>query len=178
MLGPVAAGASGAWIEATARAAAGLAAGRAVGAVASAPVASLVKEGMAMLFLGRLKMIAAGLLFTGTLAGLAGVVWLRASPQEARPPAAKAEAARPAPPPVTKAGPRIKGLVVDEGRQPVAGARVRSLDANRPYTAITGADGTFDLPNDFPKSLRTHHYRDCRRRCAARDVPVRAPGGT
>src|SRR5262249_6172924 len=80
-LGPVAGEVSQAWIEATARAAAGLAAGRAVGVVASAPVAALVQGGMAVMFVGQLKVIAAGLLFTGALAGLAGVGWRLAARQ-------------------------------------------------------------------------------------------------
>ena len=152
LLGPVAGGASEAWIEATARAAAGLAAGRTVGAVASAPVASLVKSGMTILFVGRLKVIAAGLFFAGTLAGLAGFGWLRTQ-QEARPPVTQSRAIPPKPTPAARPGPRIKGLVVDEGRQPVAGARIRSLGARQPHTVITGTDGTFDLPNDNPKLL-------------------------
>ncbi len=155
LLGPVAGRASEAWIEATARAAAGLAAGRAVGAVASAPVASLVKGVMVMMFVGRLKVVAAGLFVSGSLAGLAGVGWLWSAWQEAPPPAAEAqvEGVRPAPPPVAKAGPRIKGLVVDEGRQPVAGARVWSLESSPRQIVITGADGTFDLPDDRPEVL-------------------------
>ncbi len=155
LLGPVAGRASEAWIEATARAAAGLAAGRAVGAVASAPVASLVKGAMVMMFVGRLKVVAAGLLLSGTLAGLAGVGWLWSARQEVPPPVAEVQVAQtaPSPPPVAKAGRRIQGLVVDEGRQPVAGARVWSLESFPPQIVITGADGTFDFPNDRPGVL-------------------------
>jgi hypothetical protein len=133
--------------KATARAAAGLAAGRAVGAVASTPVAAMVRGGMAVLFAGRLKVIAAGLLFTGTFAGLAVLGWLQAARQETRPPAAAAPRARSAPPLAARVEP-IKGLVVDEGRQPVAGARVWSLDSVRRQVATTGADGMFELPLD------------------------------
>ena len=155
LLVPVAGRATEAWIEATARAAAGLAAGRAVGAVASAPVASLAKAAMTMMFVGRLKVLAMGLLVAGSVAGLAGVALLWMARQEVRPPAAEVKGDRPAPPPVAvaKAGPRIKGLVVDEGRQPVAGARVWSLESSPRQIVITGADGTFDLPNDQPNSL-------------------------
>ncbi len=40
--------------------------------------------------------------------------------------------------------------MVDEGRQPVAGARVRSLDSVPRQVVITGADGTFELPPERP----------------------------
>ncbi len=157
LLGPVTGRASEAWIEATAKAAAGLAAGRAVGAVASAPVASLVKGATAMMFVGRLKAVAAGLLLSGTVAGLAGVGWLWSARQQAPLPAAgpqvKGVRHDPAPAPVGKAGSRLKGVVVDEGRQPVAGARVRSLYTASRQTATTGADGTFDLPNEMRNAL-------------------------
>ncbi len=85
MLGPAVEAASEAWIEATARAAAGLAAGRAVGAAASAPVAALVQSGVAMMFVGRLKVIAVGVLVVRTFAGLAGVGWWSAARQDVRP---------------------------------------------------------------------------------------------
>jgi RNA polymerase sigma factor (sigma-70 family) len=155
VLGSAAGEASGAWIEATARAAAGLAAGRSITAVASASVASLVKTGSATLLLGRLKMLATGLLLAGTLGGLAGVGWLLRAGQEDPPvPAvARIQADRPAAAPTLRDRMRIRGLVVDEGRQPVAGARVRAIQADRPETAITAADGTFEMPVDGPNWL-------------------------
>ena len=50
-----------------------------------------------------------------------------------------------------KAGPWIKGLVVDSSGRPVAGARVTSLWTVNAKAATTKADGTFILANEEPR---------------------------
>ncbi len=177
---PVAGGASGAWIEATARAAAGLAAGRAIGAVASAPVASLVNGGMAMIFVGRLKVITAGLLLTGTLAGLAGVGWMQAARPATRPPAPVAEATdnhQPAPrrPSWPGRGSRASWSTRGASRSPApgpgAGLHRTPLRDHGPRRHVRSPERQTEFPG-------TSHHRIGRRRCAARDVPVPAAGGS
>jgi RNA polymerase sigma factor (sigma-70 family) len=148
--GPVAEAASEGWIEVTVRAAAGLAAGRAVAAVASAPVAALVGGAMAAMLVARVKAAAAGLFFAGILVALAGVGVLLAARPRVGPPAAPARGDRSAPP-VVQVGPWIKGIVVDETGKPVAGARVSSLWAFQSKSVTTKSDGTFALPTDEPR---------------------------
>ena len=180
LLGPVAEAASEAWIEATVRAAAGLAAGRAVGAVASAPVAALVKGAMAMMLAGRLKVVAAGAppRRNPRRAGrrrLAAVGAARGPAARGRGPGRGCPArARP----VAKAGPWIKGIVVDE-RTP-AGRRRTGLVAwtpphvrpRRPApTARSSSRPTSRGPGTIASSRRPTAVR-------ARDLPVRRTGGT
>ncbi len=149
--GPVAEAASESWIDATVRAAAGLAAGRAVGVVASTPVAALVKGTMAAMRLARLKAIASGVVIAATLAALGGAgAWLAVG-RQAEPPATKAKGARSAPPAFAGDGRWIKGIVVDEAGKPVAGARVAPLWMLPTRTAISAADGTFVVLHDDPR---------------------------
>ena len=58
---------SEAWLEATVRAAAGLAAGREIAAVASATVAALTQGVLTMMFVGRLKIVAAVVMAAGAV---------------------------------------------------------------------------------------------------------------
>jgi hypothetical protein len=134
------------WIEAT-----GLAAGRAVGAVASAPVAALVKGTMAAMLVARVKAVAAGVFIAASLATPGGVGAQFAARPRVGPPAPQTGGDRSAPPPVVQLGPWIKGIVVDETGRPVAGARVSSLWAFQPKSVTTKGDGTFALPTDEPR---------------------------
>jgi protocatechuate 3,4-dioxygenase beta subunit len=87
------------------------------------------------------------------LVGLGGIgAWLAAGWQ-ARPTAAQARSARPAPLNLIGEARWIKGIVVDEGGKPVAGARVSSLWSFRPQPVITNPDGTFVIPTDEPRRL-------------------------
>ncbi len=148
--GPVAEATSGSWIDATVRAAAGLAAGRPVGAVASATVAALVNGAMAMTFSGRLKAVTTGVFVAGALAGLAGASALLAARLRVGPTVPQARGDRSSPPPVTRLGPLIKGIVVDERGNPVAGARVSPEWAVPPRWVISDADGSFVLARNEP----------------------------
>ena len=153
-LGSPAEAASPAWIEATVRAAAGLAAGRSAAAVASVPVAAMVQDAVSRAFAARLIGIVAAFLVCGAgFAALAGLfVWMSdttptgwSEPQPGDAPSA--------PPIATPLGPWIKGIVVDERGRPVPGAQVASLWSIRAKAVMSGADGTFALPTDEPRRL-------------------------
>ena len=150
-IGSVAEAASSAWIEATVEAAVGLAAGKSVATVASAPVAAwLVKGTTAMMLVARLMAVAAGVVFAGTLvAATAGALF--AARQQAQPVESKSSGARSGPPPVGKPEPWIRGIVVDEQGRRVAGASVSSMWTVAPKPVMSRADGTFVLPSNEPR---------------------------
>ncbi len=148
-MGPAVEAASEAWIEATVRAAAGLAAGRAVGAVASAPVAALAQAVLTGSLLVRLSILAACCL----VAASAGVLAFLGGRQQAQPTAVVSKGEQDTPSPVTRRGPWIKGIVVDERGRPVADARVASLWAVQARPVTSKVDGTFSLPTDEPRRL-------------------------
>src|SRR6202011_5078060 len=97
---------------------AGIAAGKAAAAVASAPVATLTEGVVRMMVMGKLRSIAVGVLGVAVLS--AAAVALAATRQE-RP---KAEVTRDAPARPERRGTRLEGVVVDEAGKPVAGAEV------------------------------------------------------
>ncbi len=148
-MGPAVEAASEAWIEATVRAAAGLAAGRAVGAVASAPVAALAQAVLTGSLLVRFSILAACVL----VAASAGVLAFLGGRQQAQPTAVASKGEQDTPPPMTRLGPWIKGIVVDDRGRPVADARVASLWAVQATPVTSKADGTFSLPTDEPRRL-------------------------
>ena len=121
--------ASDAWLEATVRAAAGLAAGQQTAAVASATVAALTQGGLTMMFIGRLKIAAAAVMAAGVVAvALAGTGAAIATRRQAEPSTQKAEAGQ---------------ARVESGSQenrPPNFCRDRSLDqgAGRRYVGPTG----------------------------------------
>jgi len=156
--GFAAAAVSEVWLEATVRAASGLASGQATAAVASAAVTALMQGVLTMMLIGRLKTIAAGALLV-VLFGAGAVIAARRQAEpateksETRQVAAKIEIDKPVAPPVTRIGPWIKGVVVDLSGKPVGGAQVSSHWTFKPKPVTTKADGTFVIPNDEPRLL-------------------------
>ncbi len=151
---PAVEAASEAWIDATARAAAGVAAGRSVVAVASARVVSLVKGAKAALILSRLKPIALIVLAALVVAGgLLGAFAPRRTTSPPQPDPPQTQAAKDTPSTAARRGPLLKGIVVDEQGHPVAGARVSPLGAFSPRSATSNADGTFVVERYGPGSM-------------------------
>ncbi len=144
--------ASEAWLEATVRAASGLAAGKEVGAVASATVAVLTQGTLTMMFIGRLKIAAAGLMAAAVVvvalveAGSVIAGMRQTVPARTRLEVGKAPDAAPA-----RVGPWIRGLVVDTTGWAVGGARVTSLWTLESPVVTSKEDGTFTIPNDEPR---------------------------
>ena len=144
--------ASEAWLEATVRAASGLAAGKELGAVASAAVAVLTQGTLSMMFIGRLKIAAAGVMAAAVLVVAfveAGSVI--AAMRQTEPARARLEAGSAADAASARVGPWIRGLVVDTTGRPVGGARVTSLWTLESPVVTSKADGTFAIPNDEPR---------------------------
>jgi Carboxypeptidase regulatory-like domain len=140
------------WLEATVRAATGVAAGRTTAVVASAAVAALTKGVLTMMLLGRLRTIALGTMAACTvisaMVGIGTTVAARWNTESAAPTAQGGQSIDPT---LTKAGRWIKGVVVDVSGKPVLGARVSSHWKFNPVAVTTKADGTFVLANDEPR---------------------------
>jgi RNA polymerase sigma factor (sigma-70 family) len=139
--------ASEAWIDATVRAASGLAAGQEVAAVASATVAVLTQGMLTMMFISRLKIAVAGVMAAAAILALAGAGGVLAARRQAAPVSAKARFGNPPNAPPARIGAWIRGVVVDSSRKPVGGARVSSLWAINSQFTTTKSDGTFSIPN-------------------------------
>ncbi len=95
----------------------------------------------------RMKTMATAVLIAMTLAGAGNPP--ATGPQD-RPPSAKDKAAPSDPPRPARVGSLIKGLVVDEQRRPVAGARVSPMWAVPPRSTTSRADGSFVLERQDP----------------------------
>jgi RNA polymerase sigma factor (sigma-70 family) len=152
-----------AWLDATVRAAAELAAGRQTAAVASATVAALTQGVLTVMFIGRLKIAAATVMAAGAvmvaLAGMGAAIALR---RQAESPTQKAEPGQAVSgaedkkggsPPFAGIGPWIKGVVVDISGRPIAGAQVRSLWMVDSPIVTTKTDGTFVIATNEPRML-------------------------
>jgi RNA polymerase sigma factor (sigma-70 family) len=144
--------ASEAWLEATVRAASGLAAGKEVGAVASAAVAILTQGTLTMMFIGRLKIAAAGMTAAAAVVvGCVGAGSVIAALRQTVPARARIEVGKAADVAPARVGPWIRGMVVDTSGRPVGGARVTSLWTLESPVVISKADGTFAIPSDEPR---------------------------
>ncbi len=151
------------WLEATVRAASGLAAGQEIAALASTAVAVLTQGTLSMMLIGRLKIAATGLIVSATvIVGLIGAGSAIAARRQAAAPlrsiqagqaAGKLDVGKGADKYAARIGPWIKGVVVDPNGAPVGGARVRSLWTIQGQDVTTKADGTFAIPNDEPRLL-------------------------
>jgi protocatechuate 3,4-dioxygenase beta subunit len=159
--GSAAAAISSGWIDATARAATRLAAGEAVAAVASAPVATLTRGVLTTMFFAPWKLVlvgalAAGLAATGALAFLRAADEAREMSKDRVPEPAPRVALRPkeAPAPAPAKSITVRGRVLDPDGAPKAGAKVwlayQSVDWTAPTSesrvrATAGADGRFEF---------------------------------
>jgi RNA polymerase sigma factor (sigma-70 family) len=150
---------SEAWLDATVRAASGLAAGQEIAVVASTTVTVLTQGVLTMMFIGRLKIAAGGLVAAAAVAvtfiGAGSAIAARR--QSAQAPAkigagqsvAKTDVGKAANAPSVRIGPWIKGVVVaDTSGKPVGGAQVTSLWTSQPGFVSTKTDGTFAVPNE------------------------------
>ena len=139
---------SEAWLETTVRAAAGLAAGQEIAAVASAGVSTLACGVSTMMVTGRLKIATVGVMAAAALmmalAGVSGAVAARRSTASIAEPRIGQVAEAPA----ANIGPWIKGIVVDTAGGPVGGARVSALRGAEPRFVLSKADGTFAIATD------------------------------
>jgi RNA polymerase sigma factor (sigma-70 family) len=144
--------ASEAWLEATVRAASGLAAGQEIAAVASSGVTVLTQGVLTMMLIGRLKLAAAGVTAAAALVvALAGAGIAIAARREAVLSGAKIQFGTAAETPPARVGPWIRGLVVDTTGRPVGGARVTSLWTLESPVVTSKEDGTFAIPNNEPR---------------------------
>ncbi len=142
--------ASEAWLEATVRAASGVAAGQEIAVVASTAVAALTQGVLTMMFVGRLKIAAVGVMTAaaGVLV-LAGAGGWRSRPGGQAHKLRRRLASR-----MRRTcrrqsiGPWIKGVVVDGAGKPIVGARVSSLWTPEARFVTTKADGTFVIASN------------------------------
>jgi RNA polymerase sigma factor (sigma-70 family) len=152
-----------AWLEATVRAAAGMAAGRETATVASAAVTALTQGVLTMMFIGRLKVAAAAVMAAGAvivaLAGTGAVIASRRQAETSTPKAevgsvaSNVEVKKAGSPPFAGIGPWIKGVVLDTSGRPVAGAQVSSLWAIDSPIVTSKSDGTFVIATNEPRLL-------------------------
>ena len=142
------------WLEATVRAACGLAAGQEIAVVAGTAVAVLTRGALAMMLVGRMKIAAAGFMATAAvIVALIGAGSVIAATRQAAQPCC--QSIRPARPrrrldtenhrchPRCASGPWIKGVVVDTSGKPVGGAQVSSLWTPLPQYVTTKAGRDF-----------------------------------
>ena len=143
------------WLEATVRAASGLAAGREISAVASVTVTALTQGVLTMMLIGRLKIVAGAVMAAGAVivavvvagAAIASRRQAEAAAQnaEVRQVASKVGVMKAADTPFARVGPWIKGMVVDTSGKPVGGARVSAYWSIDPVAVTTKADGVFAI---------------------------------
>ena len=106
-----------------------------------------------MMFIGRLKLAAAGVMAAAVLVVAfveAGSV-IAAMHAETEPARARLEVGKAADAAPARVGPWIRGLVVDTIGRPVGGARVTSLWTLESPVVSSKEDGTFAIPNDEPR---------------------------
>jgi RNA polymerase sigma factor (sigma-70 family) len=152
-----------AWLEATVRAAAGLAAGQKTAAVASTAVTALTEGVLTIIFINRLKIAAASVMAAGALiVAMVGTGAAIASRNQTESSTQKDEIARVASdqdaqkagsPAFARVGPWIKGVVVDTSGRTVAGAQVSSLWTVDSKVVTTKTDGTFVIATNEPRLL-------------------------
>ena len=145
--------------------------------VASVPVAVLTRGAVAVMFAGRLKDIAAGVIAAAERCR-AGRGPVRGSRRRARTSRRVARAGRSTPPPVARPAAFVEGIVVDEQGKPVAGARVRVVVGHGAKAVTTKADGTFTLPTNEPRLGQRGDHRDRRRRARQGIFRFDGPAGS
>ena len=143
-------------LDSTIRAALGPVSGGVASGTVSATVAALAEGVLKMMVLTRLTLLVAGLMVVGMASLTACVVWAAIPAASDEPPKAQA-AAKPA-----AAGARdqavaardarqdrVRGVVVDEAGNPVAGIEVKTFKDRQPR-AVTDERGRFDFPAPSP----------------------------
>ena len=142
------------WLSATVRAAAELAAGRDIAAVASVAVTTLARGALKAMLIGRLKFAATGVFaLAAVIVGLAGAVGSIVPSLHPAPATAPADSEQGAFDVAAGGDLRINGLVVDPLGRPVGGARVSSLGADQRSSAVSKTDGTFVISVAEPRLL-------------------------
>jgi hypothetical protein len=148
-----------AWVNSTVRVGCRLAAGQELGAVASASVAILAAGVLTMMYIGRIKFVAAAIVasvavitaFVGIGGGITESRQIASPPMPNNASDAAAGGGKAADPPSVRIGGWLKGLVVDASGAPVGGARVSSFWTLDPEVVTTKADGTFAIANKEPR---------------------------
>ena len=140
---------SEAWLETTVQAAAGLAAGQKVAAVASAAVSALTEGVLTMLFISRVKIAVTGLTVAAAVVlALVGASAAVAARKPAEPIAAQLDLTQAVDAEETRINRWIRGIVVDTSGKPVGRARVTFRSGGQPRFAASKADGTFAITCD------------------------------
>ena len=105
-----------------------------------------------MMFIGRLKIVAAGLMAAAVLVlAFVEAGSVIAAMRQTVPARARLEVGKAADAAAARVGPWIRGLVVDATGRPVGGARVTSLWTLESPVVTSKEDGTFAIPNDEPR---------------------------
>ena len=148
-------------MNSTVRVGCGLAAGQELGGAASASVAILAEGVLSMMYIGRIKFVAAAIV--AAVAVITACVGIGAGITESRPIASPrmpnnasdtaASGGKAADPPSVRIGGWLKGVVGQAAgsRADWGGARVSSFWTLDPEVVITKADGTFAIANKEPR---------------------------
>ncbi len=138
-------------LDSTIRAALGPVSGGVASGTVSATVAALAEGVLKMMVLTRLTLLVAALMVVGMASLTACVVWAAVPAASDEPP--KAQAAAGARDQAVAASDarqdRVRGVVVDEAGNPVAGIEVKTFKDRQPR-AVTDERGRFDFPAPSP----------------------------